>query len=241
VSITHRQADLRDPEQFISAIRAAQPDTVLHLAWSASGSPDYRNSSDNSLWVSASAAAAAHCLKEGIRFIGTGTVIDDRAPTDAYSRSKSELRQRLAEEIKGRMVTWLRPFYVFDPVAARPALLADAFDAMSHSRPVRLQSPETRHDFVHAADVGAAIVAVVIYDLHGSIDIGSGCLRSVADLVEACGAAWQGGAPRNPSTHSAIAANLTALRATGWRATATEEFFRLPPRPGTKSPSPTNA
>jgi nucleoside-diphosphate-sugar epimerase len=94
--------------------------------------------------------------------------------------------------------------------------------------PVELKSPGARHDFVHAADVGAAITQVVQYDLRGVVDIGTGTLTSVGDLVTRLGARWQaaqGHPDAEHPNHAEPVADTSRLRATGWQPHRTEEFL----------------
>ncbi|MGO4258800.1 NAD-dependent epimerase/dehydratase family protein [Marmoricola sp. RAF53] len=227
VAVRRDEHDLTDPDAFVAAIDAVAPATVLHLAWCASGVSGYRSSPENDRWLEASWRAALHCLEVGVGFVGTGTVADAGPGTDAYTRSKHELRRRLGGEIDRGAVTWIRPFYTFDPDAGRPALVADARAAVAADRPVELRAPESAHDFVHAADVGAAVVTVVAHGLTGSVDIGSGRLRTVRELARACGAEVRG--PARPEDHpdpvDDVAADTTRLRRLGWTPSATESFF----------------
>ncbi len=121
---------------------------------------------------------------------------------------------------------WLRPYYVFDPVARRPALVADAAAAREAGVPVALRAPDATHDFVHAADVGSAVVTAVRHDLRGVVEIGSGTLHTVAEVVIALGAAWEGGEPAEAVVaHQGRVAESQEVRAAGWRPRSTEEFF----------------
>jgi nucleoside-diphosphate-sugar epimerase len=90
-------------------------------------------------------------------------------------------------------VAWIGPFYVFDPIAMRPAVVADAMAARASDGVMKIRSLHARHDFVHAYDVGSAVIDVLQHDLRGAIDVGSGVSRSVVDVVGACGARWQDG------------------------------------------------
>ena len=123
-------------------------------------------------------------------FVGTGTVIDDQTVGDPYVAAKSALRRDLAAAIDAGKVTWLRPHYVFDPAEPSPAVLRDAVAARDAGRPSSSRRPRLTHDFVHAADVGRAVVATVEHGLTGLVDVGSGRLRTVQALVEAIGATW---------------------------------------------------
>jgi len=224
--IVQREAhDLLAPGVFAGLVRDLAPDVVLHLAWTASSTQGYRSSPANAVWRARSLEAARTCLGLGVRFVGTGSVVDDRRSGDPYVAAKSGLRGDLAADIAAGRVTWLRPHYVFDPVEPSPAVLRDAVAARSAGRPVDLATPTAAHDFVHAADVGRAVVAAVQHGLTGVVDIGSGRLRTVHALVEAIGAAWATSAPGASRPHETGCADVSALRGAGWVASDTEGFF----------------
>jgi nucleoside-diphosphate-sugar epimerase len=225
--VSRAHHDLLLPGVFASIIRSRRPSTVVHLAWAASSDPEYRTSDLNTEWFRATLDAINASLSINAEFFAVGTVIDDQIPADAYSAAKSALRAALAAPISSGQVTWLRPHYVFDPSAGRPRLLRAAMDAAQSSSAVSLRDPYASHDFVHAADVGAAIVAAVFAHLRGVIDIGSGRLHTVSDLVEACGAEWWAPSQATPTIalHDHRVARITPLTAIGWRPTETERYF----------------
>lgn len=206
-----------------------RPTRVVHLAWCASGTAGYRHTPDNQRWVRATLelVAASDALSATVWVTGTGAD-DDATNPDRYVAAKHELRRCLAESVAEGRVGWLRPFHVFDPDAARPQLLADVEASVLSGEPVELRSPEARHDFVHAADVGTAIAHVVHYDLRGIVDIGTGTLTSVGDFVSRLGARWRA-AQGHPDAeqHSRLepVADTSRLRAAGWRPHRTEEFL----------------
>lgn len=217
--------DLLAPDTFTATVEQFAPDVVLHLAWSAGSRAGYRGAPDNSRWTEASAEVAALCARAGIRFVATGTVVEDREPGDAYSASKYELRTRLAPSIDSGAVTWLRPYYVFDPNAGRPVVLGAARQAAAEGRPVELRNPNARHDFVHAADVGAAVVHAIGDDMRGVVDIGAGTLHSVAELIAAGGWAWRPAKEPDDSLHDSRIADTAPLLATGWSPSHTDRYF----------------
>ncbi|MFL6108691.1 MAG: NAD-dependent epimerase/dehydratase family protein [Marmoricola sp.] len=221
--LNHREHDLTDSEAFVAAVRAARPDVLLHLAWCASGTSGYRSSSDNALWSASSLSAARFCLDHDIHFVGTGTVLDEGPPADLYTAAKRELRQGLTAPIDEGSVTWIRPFYVFDHGSRRPALVEESVAAAAEDRDVELRSPDSTHDFIHAADVGRAVVAAVQHQLTGSIDVGSGRLRSVRQVAMACGAQVREAVAEDRMVDAV--ADTERLRKTGWSPTATAEFF----------------
>jgi nucleoside-diphosphate-sugar epimerase len=145
---------------------------------------------------------------------------------DAYATAKQALRRSLAPLIEAGSVTWVRPFYVFDPETRRPAVLAELLAARDEGRPARLREPNARHDFVHVHDVATGMAQVVQQDLQGAVDLGSGRLRTVAQFASATGCDWvQEGAAAEDVVHANRAADISTLRAAGWAPTKTMRFF----------------
>ena len=221
--IGRADVDLLAPGAWTRLLDDLMPDAVIHLAWSASALSDYRDHEDNWRWAETTVIAATLAAGRGIRFLGTGTSVDDAPADDAYSRSKAATRSALAGRIAAGEVGWLRPFYVFDEERPSPAVLRAALSAKAAGERVRLASPHARHDFVHARDVGTAIRAVVAGRLMGAIDVGSGAVAAVADLVEAYGCGWiPDGVPSSVAA-SDVAADIVAVRALGWTPEVTEK------------------
>lgn len=203
-----------------------RPAVVVHLAWSASGTPDYRTSPDNERWVDASLELRDAASAVGSRFVALGTALDtEPLPSDAYSASKVRLRGLLEPAIQSGEIAWVRPYYVFDPDRRRPALVAQAVAAESGEDLV-LRTPLSRHDFVHAADVARAVVLAVRERLTGEIPVGSGRLRTVSELVAALGAGWvRDQSAGQVADHHHQPADIERLVALGWSPTSTEELF----------------
>lgn len=226
VLVDRREDDLLVPGTPASLVRRVRPRAVLHLAWTASGTLHYRSSPDNIRWFEASLELARACEAIGAHFFGTGTALETAEADDEYSASKVLLRSALDQRIATGEVSWLRPYYVVDPNCRRPALLAYVMDARDRGESVILRTPESVHDFVHAADVGRAIALAVRHQLVGDLAIGSGKLRRVSELVEALGVPWRRGDGRPVSTpHLHDVADTAPLRAQGWSPTSTEEMF----------------
>ncbi|MCF6376999.1 NAD(P)-dependent oxidoreductase [Nocardioides KLBMP 9356] len=228
VAVRHADVDLLAPGAAADLVRRTTPARVVHLAWSASGSADYRTSDDNERWTDATLELVEAARAAGIPVWLTGTAVDDATDAqDAYTRSKARLRTALAPLVEESAIGWLRPFYVFDEARRRPALVDLATGARDRGETLHLRSPHQHHDFVHASDVGRAVVAAVSRGLTGEVQIGSGTLRSVSDLVARVGAAWSADEADQdpPPTHSDHTADTTRLAALGWAPTRTEGFF----------------
>lgn len=222
IPLGRADVDLLAPEGWRQALDVHRPDVIVHLAWSASSLADYREHEDNWSWVRSTIDGADFAAERGIRFLGTGTSVDSAPAADAYSRSKAAARDELAPRIATGELGWLRPFYVFDEDRPSPAVLRAALDAKAADVPVRLSSPDSRHDFIHARDVASAIRTIVDAGLMGSLDLGSGATSSVAEFVEAFSCSWlPTGAPSSAASTEAIA-DVAAIRAAGWTPAVTD-------------------
>jgi nucleoside-diphosphate-sugar epimerase len=225
--VDHRRDDLLVPGVPTAVVQRVRPAVIVHLAWVASGTPGYRQSPDNDRWVDASLELRSACLNAGAAFVATGTSLDKVvAPADPYSAGKARLWQELAPEVAAGEITWIRPYYVFDPVRRRPALVEHALAARDVREPVVLRTPESAHDFVHAADVGAGIALAARHGLRGEVPIGSGHLRLVSDLVSALGVDWTPDDPqaaKDSQLHET--ADIRRLTELGWAPVRTSEFF----------------
>jgi nucleoside-diphosphate-sugar epimerase len=226
--VRHTDVDLLAPGTAAELVARTEPAQVVHLAWSASGRADYRTTDDNDRWVDATLELVEAARAAGAGVWLTGTAVDEEpdAP-DAYTRAKARLRTELRTEIELGTLGWLRPYYVFDEQRRRPAVVDLATSARERGETLHLRSPHQAHDFVHASDVGRAIVTAVAHELAGEVQIGSGRLRTVAELVTRLGAAWS--ADPDPGaaapTHTDQTADTTRLIRAGWAPTRTEELF----------------
>jgi len=168
-----------------------QPDTVLHLAWQSTRSPNYEMNPAHHDWSSATIDFATECSKRGIWFLCAGSAIDERRSSSNhlassnYLKSKQLLRDYFEAELQSQTkLTWLQIQYVFAISALRPRLLRAIVECHS-PRDFQPDNPESLHDFIHADDVASAITSVVSQRITGRVSIGTGLLISVADFVEA--------------------------------------------------------
>jgi nucleoside-diphosphate-sugar epimerase len=218
--------DLLEPGAPAALVRRVRPARILHLAWSASGTHGYRHSTENDAWRQATLELVGAAEEVGATMWATGTVVDaSSSGSDAYTVAKRELRAELGPRIEAHAMGWLRPFYVFDPDRGRPEVVGATVIALREGRAVELRTPTAAHDFVHAGDVASAALCALRQDLRGPIDVGSGRIRTVGELVAALGATWEGAAAGVGVTHPETAADIDRMLASGWSPTITEEFF----------------
>ena len=199
------QGDLLAPEGVTEQLAAVQPELCLHLAWYAVPGR-YLTALENLAMLSASLRLAGDLAQVGCRrLVVTGTcfeyntdvgrLAEDSAtrPRHLYSACKLALLhvlQQLSLDT-GLEVAWPRVFYLYGPGEDERRLVPSVVLSLLRGQPARLTSGEQVRDFLHVADVAAAIWAVAQSGLRGPVNIGSGHPVAVRALAETIGALLQ--------------------------------------------------
>jgi nucleoside-diphosphate-sugar epimerase len=212
-------------------LEANKPDTVLHLAWQSTSSPQYEANPAHYDWSSATLDFAIECSKRGIWFLCAGSAIDERQnssshlDSSSYLKSKQLLRDRFqVTRPSQNAMTWLQIQYVFSVSALRPRLLRAVIENHSPSD-FQPNNPGSLHDFIHIDDVASAIISVLSTKLTGNIQIGTGLLISTADFVEAV--KFQCGYRKTKPFMNPIRSNasINRLRTLNWLPIASCQFL----------------
>jgi nucleoside-diphosphate-sugar epimerase len=154
---------------------------VLHLAWTSNKNSGYQQERANYDWYEFTIGLVESCLEKRLNFFGVSTCLDElTGPQSHYIDSKRKLIQTLSAEIMTEKIGMFRPFYVVDEVLKRPGIYRDLFKS-----DFVLNSSSQCNDYIHSVDVASGIIVSIMADLGGSIDLGSGRLRSNKALVVA--------------------------------------------------------
>lgn len=190
--VTH--GDLLDAETRWQALDRQRPDVVLHLAWLATGTPDYRDSVDNARWAEATVQFGLEAQDRGIGFVGMGSIIeDDHSQRSAYVTSKRAVALAIGSlPESSSQVAWLRPSWIFDFPERRPRVLRAYASALASGREFQPATPETLLDFVHVDDVASAVQIALDQRVCGQWSINTGYQVSVRDLINSY-ADWRDG------------------------------------------------
>lgn len=219
--------DLLDAEARRKALNEQRPGVILHLAWLATGTPDYRENPANAKWAEATAQFAVEARNRGIGFVGIGSMIeDDPLEHSAYAISKRAAGAAMGDlRASASQVTWLRPSWVFDFTELRPRVLKANAAARASGRSFRPATPEARLDFIHVDDVAGAIQIALERGVHGQWNINTGHQISVRNLIHSY-AEWHDGLmPDWPSTRDgAYELGIPNLTEFGW---GPNETYRL--------------
>jgi nucleoside-diphosphate-sugar epimerase len=222
-----------------------EPEVLVHLAWYAEHGA-YWHSSENVRWVEASLALLrAFAAAGGRRTVIAGTCAEYEwsrevyaedaplHPATLYGAAKHGLHLVAAAfaEQAGIELAWARLFFLYgpheDPGRFVPSLVA----ALLRSEAAPMTEGLQRRDFLHVADVGAALAALADSGLTGPVNVASGEaveLRELAGLIgELTGhpeLLQLGALPTREGEPAELRADTSRLRdELGWRASLTLE------------------
>lgn len=197
-------------------------ETFLHLGWPASTySGNYRESKTNFVALEKTLAICRACVREGIHFIGVGSVMDKFPEIEnIYSITKFVAREVLSDDIERGLITWVRPYFIFDELEWPRFAHAEVGGDVE----ILDNSPK---DFIHLDDVAAGLEVVIRERIRGEVDLGSGVLRRPAELVTALGhrPIVKPTPQEDPLSMSSWTASLNSSLAGMWHAKKTAEFF----------------
>ena len=210
-------------------LNTERPQAVLHLAWSSTDSDYYQEDPSNALWGQASSSFLSECLHRGIRFMAIGSAADlpgDPAFDSPYSTAKRRFRMAFEKVQESGEVTWLRPQYIVSFEDERPRVVR-AYLQTQPEDTFTMDRPEAELDFIHVVDVASGIRVAVENGVVGVVELGSGSLHSVSELIAAAERWYSDSAvtsqhssrPRPSFNGSAVLAQL------GWRPARTQALF----------------
>lgn len=230
--------DLADGNAVDQLLRTARPDLCIHCAWGLEPTK-YLNSFDNLDLLASSLQFVSKLESAGCqRFVGVGTCFEydtsleflseesATRPNTLYAGSKLALAITLDQVGRlGNMSTaWARLFYLYGPREDPRRLVASVIASLLKGEEGQVTEGKQIRDFMHVADVAAAICAVANADLVGPVNIGSGEPIAVRDIVARIGAITGrtelirfGALPHNSSDPMFICANNRLLiEETSW-------------------------
>jgi nucleoside-diphosphate-sugar epimerase len=195
-AIGRSQADLLKPGIPAALIEQIKPTHLLHLAWNAIPGR-FWTAPDNLDWVASSLALyRAFSAAGGVRAVCAGTcaeydwshsVLDESttacAPSTLYGIAKDSLRRLLQASPDGVSLAWGRVFFLYGPHEAPTRLVPDVIISLLEGREARCGTGLVERDFMHVADVAAALVAVLQSDVVGPVNIASGHCLPLRDVI----------------------------------------------------------
>lgn len=207
-AVSFHQADLLDPDAVRALLDAVRPTHLLHFAWFATPG-QYWTSPENLRWVSATTGLLqAFAGAGGQRVVMAGTCAEydwqaghcvenqtPLAPSSLYGASKRAMGLLLeaAAPVLQVSTAWGRIFFLHGPWEHPLRLVPSVARALLRGEPVDCTDGSQVRDFLHVADVAGAFVALLDSPVEGAVNIASGQVIPVRDVI--LGVANRLGAP----------------------------------------------
>jgi len=194
--------DLLDCDSVTSLLNDLRPTHLLHLAWIATPGIYWRSPLNES-WQSASRhLAEAFLANGGRRMVVAGTCAEydwstgvcresehDPHPSTPYAQAKLKLSAELAELCSraGANLGWARIFWTYGPYEHPSRFVPSVILSLLRGEPALCTAGNQRRDYLHVADLGAALARFVLSDVAGTVNIASGQAATVASIAQFIG------------------------------------------------------
>ncbi len=197
--VWHR-VDLMDADavkRFVGEVRA---DRLLHLAWYAVHGKFWR-APENLAWTAASVRLVQAFREAGgsrVTVAGTCAEYDwsgdglmneattALAPHTLYGVCKDAVR-RVVEAYaaeSGLSWSWGRVFFLYGATEPPARFVASVAGALARGESARMSHGEQVRDFLHVDDVAGALVALLLSDVQGAVNIASGVPVTLGEVAD---------------------------------------------------------
>ncbi len=195
--LPHTTADLLDPRATAAAVAAIAPTHLLHLAWDVTPGA-FWHSRTNLDWVAASlslyraftAAGGRHAAFAGTcaEYDWSHSQLDEDTPlrpATLYGLAKHTLHQLLASaaSLDGTTIAWGRIFLLYGPHEAPERLVSGITRTLLRNEDAPTGPGGIRRDFMHVADVAAALVTLLDQAHQGPVNVATGRSSTIAEVV----------------------------------------------------------
>ena len=193
--------DLLDPDPvgITRLLDEIRPNHMLHLAWDVTPGR-FWHAPENLDWVAASLRLyRAFAASGGTRLVAAGTcaeydwttdLLDETTtpirPGTLYGTAKDALHRVLAAAAIQDSVSmaWGRLFFIYGPREASNRLVPDVAQALLRGKPALCGPGTAERDFMHVADVGDALAAILDSSYDGPVNVASGTCVPIRAVVE---------------------------------------------------------
>lgn len=247
---TWHSVDLMDRKAVLEVLSVVKPTHLLHLAWCTTPRM-YLTSPENEQWLDSSKELIeAFAAQGGQHVVIAGTCMEydvtagvctenvtPLAPSTLYGRTKLTLHDwiRSNQRDLGLELAWARIFHLYGPGEHPSRFVAFVVRSLLEGRKAEISEGTQRRDYLHVADAGTALRALVASDVDTTVNVGSGTAIAIKDLAMRIGDALGrpeliriGSVPMAPTDVPLVQADIQRLEATigGWQTTPLEDGLR---------------
>ncbi|HEX7600603.1 MAG TPA: NAD(P)-dependent oxidoreductase, partial [Polyangiaceae bacterium] len=195
----HR-VDLMNGDAVSGLLDAVRPEGLLHLAWYAVHGKFWR-APENLPWTAAS-INIVRAFREagGTRVTAAGTCAEydwsgdglmneattPLRPSTLYGTCKDAFRRVLEAYAAETKLSWSwgRIFFLYGPGEHPARFVANVAGALARGETARMTHGRQVRDFLHVEDVARALVALLLSEVEGAVNIASGEAVSLGDVAE---------------------------------------------------------
>jgi nucleoside-diphosphate-sugar epimerase len=201
-AVKWHRVSLFDTNAVSDLLSSLRPSYLLHLAWyTTPGS--YWTSAANVSWVKASLSLIEAFVESGGRRLavaGTCAEYDwtygycsesltPTRPSELYGECKHSLRLITERYCSDRDVGvgWGRLFFIYGPHEPRERLVSSTVRALLAGTVASCKNPRTLRDYLYVQDAASALIALLLCDFNGPVNIASGQLVAIGEIVRMLG------------------------------------------------------
>jgi nucleoside-diphosphate-sugar epimerase len=200
-AVWHR-GDLLAPGEAEALIERIRPTHLLHLAWITTPSL-YWEAPENLRWADATRRLLGAFVRAGgRRAVAAGSCAEydwtagrcnewstPLRAGSAYAVAKDAVRRHLAALEPELSAAWARIFWVYGPHEEPRRLVPSIIRSLLRGEVAECSSGAHRRDFLHVGDVAEALVGLVMSEIRGAVNVGSGEAVAVREVALKIGAA----------------------------------------------------
>lgn len=190
--------DLLDPADQLRVFEDLGATHLVHLAWH--DHPRDRWSSPANLdWAAATLRLVrAFAQSGGTRAVAVGSCAEyewtdqplaEGSPlkqSSLYGAAKATTGMALIASAASLNLSlaWARVFFCYGPGEPEGRLLGDLIKGIKAGRAVDCTDGLQKRDFLHTADIGRALAAILAGEVQGAVNVGSGTATPVKELID---------------------------------------------------------
>lgn len=195
------QVNVLDLEKIKGSIKTVSPTHLLHLAWY--GQKNRLVSEENFRWTQATiellkqfknhggqrVVIAGSCAEYDWNYGYCSEYLTPRKPSTHYGVCKNALQEMLRSysSTTGLSSAWGRVFFCYGPYEHQDRLVSSIICSLLQKKQALCSHGNQIRDFLYVQDVANALVSLLVSNVTGPVNIGSGQPIAVREIIDKIG------------------------------------------------------